>query len=93
MTKIIVISDLHRYYPKLEGGDLLIIGGDLTARDTYEEYVKFDEWILNQNFLHKIVIAGNHDNLLETKEYKISNAIYLLDSSIELMNLKIFGSP
>ncbi len=27
------ISDLHGFKPNLNGGDLLIIGGDLTARD------------------------------------------------------------
>jgi hypothetical protein len=29
------IADLHGHYPKLDGGDLLIICGDLTARDQF----------------------------------------------------------
>jgi Icc-related predicted phosphoesterase len=39
--KIDCIADLHGHYPKLEGGDLLIVAGDLTARDTNEEHVRF----------------------------------------------------
>jgi hypothetical protein len=35
---ITLISDLHGYYPQLDGEDLLIIDGDLTARDQKEEY-------------------------------------------------------
>ena len=31
------IADLHGHYPKLEGGDLLIVAGDLTAEHKYEE--------------------------------------------------------
>lgn len=30
------IGCLHDHYPELEGGDLLIVTGDLTARDDYD---------------------------------------------------------
>jgi Icc-related predicted phosphoesterase len=60
------ISDLHGHYPKLEGGDLLIVAGDLTARDEPEQYLNFTEWLNNQSYKQKIVIAGNHDNCLQS---------------------------
>jgi len=30
------ISDLHGYTPSLSGGDVIIVAGDLTAKDTFE---------------------------------------------------------
>ncbi len=39
------ISNLHGYTPALLGGDILIIVGDLTARDTFEGYQKFMLWL------------------------------------------------
>lgn len=59
------ISDLHGFYPKLDGGDLLIIAGDLTAHDFGEEYLRFNAWLSMQRYEKKIVIAGNHDNLCQ----------------------------
>ncbi len=100
------IADLHGYYPKLEGGDLLIVAGDLTARHTPLETVGVLEWLEKQEYRKIIFIAGNHDTqLVEDEEYEVffdgkifdikwSEKIeYLCDSGIEFEGLKIWGSP
>ena len=90
------ISDLHGHYPKLEGGDLLIVAGDLTARDTQMEHMQFLSWIAQQNYKKKIWIAGNHDNYLQGTKFipiKELGMEYLCDSGTEFEGLKIWGSP
>lgn len=39
------IFDLHGFQPKITGGDLLIIAGDLTGRNLPDEYLKFNTWL------------------------------------------------
>lgn len=94
------IADLHGYYPKLEGGDLLIVAGDLTANDKPIEYGHLGCWIQRQNYKKKILIAGNHDNYFDRKGFefiedifKSINVEYLCDSGTEFEGLKIWGSP
>lgn len=90
------VSDLHGYYPELGGGDLLIVAGDLTGRDTHLEYLKFYHWLHNQKYSHYIFIGGNHDNLLQTEDVIsdcLANTTYLCDSGTEFDGLKIWGSP
>ena len=55
--RIDCISDLHGHSPKLDGGDLLIIAGDLTARNEIHEYGWFMDWLYEQKYDCKFVIA------------------------------------
>jgi Icc-related predicted phosphoesterase len=89
-----LISDLHGFQPEMPGGDLLIICGDLTGRDTPHEYQRFMLWLNALPYECKIVIAGNHDGLIEQGKVKFnSNIHYLCDSGVEFKGLKIWGSP
>ncbi len=91
------ISDLHGYTPPLPGGDLLLITGDLTARDTLDGYERFIEWLKEMPYSHKVVIGGNHDGLIEKKAVLLTdvatNIHYLEDSEVTIDGLRIWGSP
>lgn len=94
--KIDCISDLHGHYPQLEGGDLLIVAGDLVAYSTGFDYGHFYEWLHQLDYRKKVVIAGNHDSFLQKipEFFKVTgHADYLCDSGTELEGLKIWGSP
>jgi Icc-related predicted phosphoesterase len=99
--QITLISDTHGQHDQLnlQGGDMLINAGDVCNRGMEFEVLAFLNWFKNQNYKHKIFIAGNHDWFFEqeTNEYiqKIipKGVIYLNDSGVCIDGINIWGSP
>lgn len=92
------VADLHGEFPELPGGDLLIVAGDWTASDKPHEVIEFGLWVSEQKYKRKIVIAGNHDNMIQNTPKILENLpdsvlTYLCDSGTEFEGLKIWGSP
>jgi len=89
-------------------GDVLIHCGDFCGRSDPGQVEDFAMWMADQPHAHKIVIAGNHDGLLEhglrgryvqfsveSMEAMFSDRglVYLKDSGIEIDGVKFWGSP
>ncbi len=62
---VVCISDTHGTQPLLPEGDLLIHAGDLTQWGTFRELQAQLTWLAKQPHKYKVVIAGNHDLLLD----------------------------
>lgn len=101
-VKVVAISDIHGLqgrFKDLPAGDLLVIAGDLTSMGTIREIGAFGNWIktIRDNYDKVIVIAGNHDQLMETNSNMakelLGDVIYLQDSSFEYKGKKIYGAP
>ena len=101
MPRIVCISDTHNCNEQISirGGDVLIHSGDATVQGTGQEVIEFLYWFSKLPHDHKVLIAGNHDWLFQTdNRYARSLAsdsriTYLQDSTVEILGLKIYGSP
>lgn len=63
--RIVCVSDTHNHQPVLPPGDILIHAGDLTESGSFDEVQAGLDWLSSQSHPHKILIAGNHDVLLD----------------------------
>ena len=64
--KVVCISDTHCLNPEVPAGDLLLHAGDMTNKGTFDEIQALLNWLNTLPHKHKVVIAGNHDDLLDT---------------------------
>jgi hypothetical protein len=75
--RVVCVSDTHNHQPDIPPGDVLIHSGDLTEKGTFEELQNQLDWLASQPHSHKIVIAGNHDLLLDEElvgQRRVKNA-------------------
>ena len=92
------VSDLHTRDIDPPEGDLLINCGDHTFQGTIKEIQWYRSWLDRQKPRYQQIcwINGNHDF---NGEYwgpelaKETGTIYLQDSLVEVLGLKIYGSP
>lgn len=98
MTKIVMTSDLHGNLPEIPECDLLLLAGDYapyTGEKAWSE-THFKQWLNEVPAAQIVGVAGNHDFFLEDPESDPNsnfNWHYLLDSSVDLFGLRIYGMP
>lgn len=104
--RVVCISDTHNTTPVLPPGNLLVHAGDLTQNGTLEEVQRQLDWLDQQPYEHKVVIAGNQDLCLDPlratqndrSTLSWGSITYLEDSSARLRfrggrTLCIHGNP
>lgn len=98
--KFVTISNTNGQHHKLclPKGNVLIHAGDVSRCGKETEVIEFLDWFAQQDFKHKILIAGNGEFYFErTPGHEIekvipANGTYLNDSSITINGINIWGS-
>jgi len=102
VVKIVVVSDTHKQLAKMTipDGDILIHCGDFSKYKTSnKDIIDFNNALAALPHKHKIVVAGNHDNVLSSMndvnamQEALPHCIYLCDSGVTINNIKIWGAP
>jgi predicted phosphodiesterase len=100
--KCVCFSDTHGQHrnlkiPPCDGKDsLLLFAGDVCGVNPFQDLLDFDKWLKTLNWPRKqiVVIAGNHEILLEKRlASEPKNCVYLFHSFYVYRGAKIFGSP
>jgi len=100
--KVVCISDTHGKHEELTlpNGDVLIHAGDFTMNSSKLAVVTFLEWFNEQEYKHKVLIAGNHERQLESDPMWFQDLLarfpaitYLQNSGTTIEGLKFWGSP
>jgi len=107
-VRLVHVSDTHHHHGRvhLPLGEVLLHTGDFVGNyghsDLREHLADFLQWLheVGSAFRLVVLVAGNHDTILETDEIKElflralpPNAVYLENSGTEYRGLRIWGSP
>jgi Icc-related predicted phosphoesterase len=97
MTSLCIVSDTHRKHRELTipECDILIHCGDFCSFQQEDEKTlnEADIWFAEAPAKHVVCIGGNHDFLIQNKEFRFAHATFLEDTTVEIGGLLIHGSP
>ncbi len=102
--KLLHLSDTHGQHHSFteainqQKADMIVFSGDFSNYSLPAETEVFLNWFRSLEVPHKILIAGNHDETFTevsdvNKQYDLTDITYLENSGIEIMGLKIYGTP
>lgn len=99
--RVVAVSDTHDRHEQVTvpDGDVLIHAGDFTDDGSRSSVAAFNDWLGTLPHDHKIVVAGNHEHVLDTAEngadaaVLLDNAHYLHDASVVIDGVTFWGSP
>ena len=97
MKTLCIIADTHKRHRELviPECDLLIHCGDMCSfhQDDHGILEDIDVWFAESAAKRVICVGGNHDYLLQSREFKFAHAKFLEDDGVEIDGLTIYGSP
>lgn len=97
MASLCIISDTHRKHREITvpACDILIHCGDFCSfqREDLQTLNDVDAWFSEAPAKHVLCVGGNHDFLLETREFRFANAQLLQDRGVEISGLTFYGTP
>ncbi|KAF8864051.1 Metallo-dependent phosphatase [Acephala macrosclerotiorum] len=83
---VVCVSDTHNQELELPDGDLLVHAGDLSKTGTLPELQAQLDWLNSQNHMHKVLIGGNHDRLLDPSFPELHPGVLPQDSNASNLN-------
>jgi Icc-related predicted phosphoesterase len=97
MASLCIVADTHRKHRELmiPECDILIHCGDICSFEQDDEKTLDDAdiWFAEARAKHVVCIGGNHDFLLQSREFRFAHATFLEDRVVEIDGLSIYGSP
>ncbi|MEZ5329862.1 MAG: metallophosphatase domain-containing protein [Verrucomicrobiales bacterium] len=97
MASLCIVADTHRKHRELTipECDILIHCGDFCSFEQEDKKTldDVDVWFAEAPAKRVVCVGGNHDFLLQRREFRFSQATFLEDSLVEIDGLSIYGSP
>lgn len=98
--RLVIMSDTHMLHRRLvvPAGDIVVHCGDWSGDGAVSDYDDFFSWFAELPHAQKILVAGNHDELMQQFNRLMrrripSSVTYLEDEGATVDGLRFWGSP